>query len=303
MHSRLSLVIISLFVFVVISSSATAIVIRHDVPDAEYLVVEDEFPALVDLPDEGHGVLIGRRWIVTAAHATQWRPIEQVTINEQRRAILAVVVHPGYQKAPQKLESGDAAPLMAFRQAHDDVALIKLAEPVEDVEPVALYRASDEKGKLVKIYGKGATGNGVSGQERGSPHRGKLRRAYNFVLNAEDRWLSFGFDSAAHPKEGIPGDGDSGGPVLIDDHGSWKLAGLTSWKFASGELSGFRPGLYGQISYEVRISHYADWIDRVTAAEKPNHAMQPRASRFPILNFQITSTFQLQFQLAVLSGG
>ena len=135
-----------MFVFVVISSSATAIVIRHDVPDAEYLVVEDEFPALVDLPDEGHGVLIGRRWIVTAAHATQWRPIEQVTINEQRRAILAVVVHPGYQKAPQKLESGDAAPLMAFRQAHDDVALIKLAEPVEDVEPVALYRASDEKG-------------------------------------------------------------------------------------------------------------------------------------------------------------
>jgi hypothetical protein len=47
---------------------------------------------------------------------------------------------------------------MAFQQAHDDVALIKLAEPVEDVEPVPLYRASDEKGKLVK-NGKGATGN------------------------------------------------------------------------------------------------------------------------------------------------
>jgi len=271
----LPLAIIPLLILVVIP--APAIVIRHDVPDADYLVGEDEFPALVDLPGEGHAVLIGKRWAVTAAHATQWRPIKQVTVNDKPRAVLAVVIHPGYQKAPEELESGDAAPLMAFRQAHDDLALIRLVEPVEDVESAALYRASDEKGKLVKIYGKGATGNGLSGQQRGTPHHGKLRRAYNLVISAEGRWLTFSFDSAAHPFEGIPGDGDSGGPVLIEDHGSWKLAGLTSWKFASGDLSRFRPGFYGQISYQVRISHYVDWIDGVMAAEKPNQSMKPTA--------------------------
>jgi hypothetical protein len=106
----------------------------------------------------------------------------------------------------------------------------------------------------------------MSGQEHGSPHRGKLRRAYNYIISAEGRWLTYRFDpgSEAHPLEGMLGDGDSGGPVLIKHQGSWILAGLASWKFAVGELSKFRPGIYGQISYQVRVSHYANWIDSVT---------------------------------------
>jgi hypothetical protein len=38
------------------------------------------------------------------------------------------------------------------------------------------------------------------------------------------------------------------------------LAGLVSHKFASGDLSKFRCCVYGQITYQVRVSHYADWI-------------------------------------------
>ena len=41
-----------------ISLPAYGIVIRHDVDDSKYRVATTEFPALVDLPGEGHGILI-----------------------------------------------------------------------------------------------------------------------------------------------------------------------------------------------------------------------------------------------------
>jgi len=251
-------------------SAINAIVIRDDVPDPQYLIAESEFPALVDLPEEGHGVLIAKQWVVTAAHTTQWKPIKVVTINTQPIVVAQVYVHPGYRKPPKELLSGDAAPLMDFLRSADDIALIKLAWLIEGVDPVALYRKSDEAGRLVKIYGKGATGNGLTGQVAHAPHRGKLRRAYNYITSASEQWLAYRFDSgvAAHPVEGMLGDGDSGGPVLIEDDGSWKLAGLASWKFAEGNLSKFHPGVYGQTSYHVRISYYANWIDSVTGTKK-----------------------------------
>jgi secreted trypsin-like serine protease len=86
----------------------------------------------------------------------------------------------------------------------------------------------------------------------------------------DGKWLSYRFDSGskAHPLEGMLGDGDSGGPVLIQANGSWKLAGLAAWKAWQGDLANFRAGIYGQVSYQVRVSHYAEWIDGVIAAAK-----------------------------------
>ena len=55
-----------------IPAAATAIVIKPDVPDYKYLIPGDAFPALVDLPGEGQGVLIAPSWGVGAAHATHW---------------------------------------------------------------------------------------------------------------------------------------------------------------------------------------------------------------------------------------
>jgi chymotrypsin len=128
------------------STVAYAIIGRHDVPDSQYLVSESEFPALLDLPQEGHGLLIAKQWIVTAAHATQWRPIKEVLLRGRSRVVAAIFVHPGYKKPPKEFESGDAARLMAANMANDDIALIKLAEPVKDVDPVPLYREANELG-------------------------------------------------------------------------------------------------------------------------------------------------------------
>jgi len=253
----------------------SAVVIRHDVDDAKYRVPDSEFPALVDMPHEGHGVLVAPQWIVTAAHTTTWHPIEELMLNGQCRKVERVIVHAGYKPLPKELQSGDAAPVVKFLGAIDDIALIKLADPVTDVAPVPLYRANDELGKRVEFIGKGATGNGAEGQVPHGAHRTQLRRAFNTVSRVEDRWLGYVFDSgkSALPLEGTTGNGDSGGPVLIEVKGDWQLAGLASYvgggKYRDkGTLAGFQPGHYGQLTYQVRISHYIPWIEATLASDQ-----------------------------------
>jgi hypothetical protein len=250
------------------SYTSNAVVIRHDVADSKYQVHAAEFPALVYLPDEGHGILIAKQWVVTAAHAAVWRPVHEVTMNGVARRVAKVIVHPGYKPVPQELKSGDAAPLMKFMMSSDDIALIKLERLVNDVTPVPMYRGEGEDGQVVQFVGRGATGNGLVGEYSHSPHSGELRRAFSRVISADVRWLGLKFDSPPNAinLEGMPADGDSGAPVFLKADGRWQLAGVASRKLATGNLSEFRCCLYGQITYQVRISHYVAWIDSTIAA-------------------------------------
>lgn len=68
---------------------------------------------------------------------------------------------------------------------------------------------------------------------------------------------------AALPLEGILGNGDSGGPALVQVEDRWLLAGLASWKVVQGHVMTTRPGRYGQIACNVRLSHYIEWIESV----------------------------------------
>lgn len=262
-----------------ISFSASAVVIRSDVEDARYQIPASAFPALADMPGEGHGVLIAPQWVVTAAHAAPMQGMEaNVTIGGVARRVERVILHPDYTKLPdaivkKALESGNASEIHAFLATSDDIALIRLAVPVADVAPVPLYRGSGEVGRTVWILGKGATGNGIEGQPLHGSHRTTLRRASNAITGAGDRYLWYRFDppAVALPFEGMLGSGDSGGPVLIEDNGTTQLAGLASWiRGAPGQ--GADPeralvgGLYGQVVYNVRISRYIGWIEGVIAS-------------------------------------
>lgn len=251
------------------SSSAGAIVIRDDVEDSKYRIPPSEFPALADMPGEGHGVLIAPQWIVTAAHAVTWQPeIKQVVVNGVARDVEKLVIHPGYKKPPQELldqslATWDWTLFRASLSASDDIALIKLAKPISDVSPISLNKGEREFNEIVKIIGKGATGNGDTGYQFSDPHRTELRRAENKVTSAYGRWLCYSLDtpSEALPLEGGSGSGDSGGPVLIRSGKDWSLAGLTSWADPQSTIR--VPGRYGQISCNVRMSHYAEWIESV----------------------------------------
>ncbi|ALS98232.1 trypsin-like serine protease [Lacimicrobium alkaliphilum] len=258
-----------LLTLLVVSLGASAIVIRQDVDDSNYRVQASEFSALADMPGEGHGVLVAPQWVVTAAHAITWQSeIKQITIAGISRDVERILIHPGY-KAPseklreQALATWDWTLFRVLLSSSDDIALLKLTQPVTDVSPVAINRSNDEFGKIIKIIGKGATGNGVSGYEFSSSHRTELRRAFNNVTSADGRWLCYVFDKPADalPLEGGSGNGDSGGPVLIQAEKGWLLAGLTSW--SDLQSTNRTPGRYGQISCNVRLSHYKDWIESV----------------------------------------
>ena len=262
-----------LLALLVASSSASAIVIRDDVDDSKYRVPASDFPALVDMPGEGHGVLIAPQWVVTAAHAVTWQSeIKQVGINGISRDVERLVIHPGYKKPPQELldqalATWDWTLFRVLLSSSDDIALLKLAQPITDVSPVAINRSDDEFGQTIRILGKGATGTGVTGYEFSSSHRTELRHAYNKVTSANGRWLCYIFDkpSDALPLEGGSGSGDSGGPILFQTGKDWLLAGLTSWGDPQSAVR--TPGHYGQISCNVRLSHYKDWIESAMSAQ------------------------------------
>jgi secreted trypsin-like serine protease len=268
-----------------ISFTASAVIIRGDVNDAKYRVPTSAFPALVDMPGEGQGVLIAPQWVVTAAHAApmQMQGIEEeVSIGGVARRVERVITYPGYKKLPNKLikealASGDLSKAHAFLAASNDIALIELASPVTDVTPVPIYRGNKEVGMTVELVGKGATGNGTVGQDPHSSHRTVLRRAFNVIVGADARYVWYRFDPppSALPLEGVTGSGDSGGPLLIGDGNSKQLVGLASWsKYPPGHpfLSKWAPGrpfvegLYGEITYGVRISSYVQWIRSVISA-------------------------------------
>ncbi len=267
--------LLSLLVFLLFSSTANAIVIRDDVDDAQYRVPTSEFPALVDMPGEGHGVLIAPQWVITAAHTIpQHSDLKRVAINGVDRDVARVVVHAGYKPLPQALidqatATGEAMLIVVFLASGDDIALVKLARPVTDVAPVALYKGTEEYSQIVKLLGKGATGTGATGHDPKASHRGELRRAFNQVSSAYDRWFCYVFDKppTGLPLEGVLGNGDSGGPVLVQDGGQWVLAGLASWKFVEGNVLTAWPGRYGQISCNVRLSYYRGWIEGVLSGE------------------------------------
>lgn len=181
-------------------------------------------------------------------------------------------IHPGYKAPPQRLleqalATWDWTLFRALLASSDDIALLKLAQPITDVSPVTIFNNNNEFGQIVKVIGKGATGNGMGGYEFSSAHRTELRRAYNKITSADGRWFCYVLDNPADalPLEGASGSGDSGGPVLIEAEKKWLLAGLTSW--TDLQSTNRTPGLYGQISCNVRLSHYQEWIHSVISVQ------------------------------------
>ncbi|MEE7546284.1 trypsin-like serine protease [Xanthomonas sp. Kuri4-1] len=251
-----------------------AIVIRDDVDDAKYRIDGSAFPALADMPGEGHGVLIAPTWVVTAAHAAPMEGMDtDVVIGSRAYKVARVFLHPGYRRMPdalgkEALTTGDPSKIHAFLAMSDDIALIKLAAPVAHVAPVRLYRGTAEVTQIAALIGKGATGNGVAGQVPNGAHRTSLRLAYNAITGANDRYLWYRFDPPPHGQalEGALGSGDSGGPLVVAEQGAWQLVGLGSWITATPEHA-LEAGFYGQVVHNVRVSRYVEWIERVMCSD------------------------------------
>lgn len=274
----------AILVLLLASFDANAVVIRDDVPDLQYRMAVSDFPPLADLPGEGHGVLIATQWVVTAAHAVSGqRPVDVVVVGGTPRAVSHVVFHPGYRRPPQEMidaamKSGDWAAFFDFMASSDDIALIRLAQPAGDVAPARIHD-SPSIGDTVRIMGRGATGTGSTGHHLHGSNRTDLRHGYNQLTVSDGKWIGYAFDAppGALALEATSGSGDSGGPILIAVGNEWHVAGIAAWRRAQVQGTEVQQGRYGETSYGVRLSHYADWIEATMSTTSPA-GMSRRAS-------------------------
>lgn len=254
--------ILFLLVIILFSSHSNAVIKRHDVSRENYVL--DTVPEyLIDMPHEGHGVLIDSQWVVTVAHTIFYDYVgKDLIIGLKAYEIESVHIHPEYIEPNKGLLKGDLAPLMSFFKSRSDIALIKLTSTVSDIEPINIYSGKNEKGMMITVYGRGASGNGLTGEDPDTKSLRVMNHFQNVVEIAEGNWLAFKFDEpeSALPLEGMHGSGDSGGASVILVEGVSVLVGLSSWQLGHGDISTFKGGLYGTTAYQVRVSNYYDWI-------------------------------------------
>jgi len=241
--NRIKLIVLITLLF---SSHASAIVMRHDVPQENYSASLKHFPALARFYIDGaHGVLIEPTWVLTAAHTTFCTdPGTTILVGRTKVKVKKRYVHPDHEPG-----------------ISHDIALIELDAPVSNIKPALLYEANDEKGKIITFIGAGDAGNGLKGVT--IPHyenNGVLRKAHNTVEKAEGPLLVFKFHQGeeALPLEGIGGGGDSGGPAFIKNDDDYLVLGVSS----RGEF-GSTIGMYGNLEYYSRVSYFNDWINDV----------------------------------------
>lgn len=244
------LILIHIGIFI---SEAEAIIIRHDVPDSQYVelgTLYSEYMVHMNLelpgmPPDGEGVLIQPYWVLTAAHvATEIETGHTVTVDGKNVQVDTVHIHPEWDDG-----------------ASHDIALIRLQEPMKLAKSAELYNLNDEAGQLVVVAGRGDTGNGNIGPTHND---GVLRAATNLIDGVTDLFIYWEFDDPEenHWKvqelEGISGPGDSGGPAFLERGGRTYLVGISSSQSTS--QTGGEAGLYGVVEYYVRVSSYLTWI-------------------------------------------
>ncbi|HXB55651.1 MAG TPA: trypsin-like serine protease [Vicinamibacteria bacterium] len=235
--------------------SSMAIVERHDRDDGQYLKLGARFDAVGEVEPDGSGTLVASRWVLTAAHVAAGRGgATAVKFGERRYRVKRAVLHP----------LGTAA---RDRPPEVDLALLELETPVDGIAPLEIYRSHDEAGRTAFIVGWGDYGKGGTALTH-TDHR--RRAATNQVSDAGPRRLFFSFDAppAGTDLEGVCGPGDSGGPALLESGGRVLVAGVSS--AADGP-----PGNYGLTDIFVRVSAYADWIDKTIHASGAEPKAQP----------------------------
>ncbi|MBK1783768.1 S1 family peptidase [Prauserella cavernicola] len=238
------------------ASDSDAAVIGGDVADGKY-------PFIVNLtldgpPEPLHrcgASLVSPTWAVTAAHCVAGvDDLTQLTARvgsndrteggEQRR-VVEKVVHPGYGEG---------------EFVGDDVALVRLAEPV-DAEPIDLADATaTDPGADVRMLGWGSTcQDPVTCPAPEKPRQ--LHQLDTRVVAPElctDRKTDA--ELCVGERDGGVGacHGDSGGPLLVrTGPETWSLAGATSRSGQGESECAEGPALF------TSVAAYSEWIDQV----------------------------------------
>eukprot|EP00727_Mastigamoeba_balamuthi_P004849 m51a1_g14362 Golgi microtubule-associated protein 210 (675) ;mRNA; r:218011-225953 len=210
------------------------------------------------------GTLVAPTWVLTAGHC-----LDQGTLAHGFPPGLHVVVGslaPSTEADPAKSHTVARAlthPDFSIYTMDNDVALIKLKEPVRDVEPVALASAdAADLSAGTKVWALG-WGNLYYASSLRPPSLMQVKLPIVDRAQCSDLLGSLipNFTLCTGYSEGGRDScqGDSGGPLLrVDEEGRAVQVGITSW--GSGCASSGSPGVW------TRVSSFRRWIDETMAA-------------------------------------
>ncbi len=216
--------------------SASALLIRPDRDDAEYLELATRYASSVALnAPGGEGVLIAPRWVLTSAQTARAlrdsRPPAKIAFGPRHHEIQAIFIHPEWRAG------GEA-----------DIALVYLEEPVGGIESTRLYREADEAGKGVAIVASGPTGK--LGDKTPARADGRKRAAINTVDRVTPRGLELRIKPLddASDLQGAATPVESGWPAYIETGGAIFVAGIGSATDGARERY-------------TRVSAFVAWIE------------------------------------------
>ena len=249
--------ILSLVILLGLSSPAISGTRDPNTPDAKHLAYGEKHECVVqvkgkmgfidekgeklELTASGSGVIIDKRYILTAAHVVQNTKDPYIILNGKKISIEWVVI-------PKAFDIDKSGP--------NDIALCRLHEDAIIGFYPELYDKDDEIGKLCSLAGWGMHGTWTTGtihdddkRRAGSNHVDPIMFKGMIVCSVQGTTNQTSL-------EYLIGHGDSGGGLFIDK----KIAGIHSCIYTGdGKLD----SSYKDYSAHTRVSIHKEWIDLI----------------------------------------
>lgn len=237
-----------LFFWFILSSLSYAGTIDPNIPDKNYIEFGSKFYCVVKVcgsyEDDSlfcaSGVIIDKRFVLTAAHVVEGYKTCYVKIEDKKYLLKSILIHKDFNT-----DFGTADIAIGF--CEEGFTEIKFHPP--------LYNDTDEVKKVCSISGWGLTGNFNTGSNKSD---NKLRAGSNTIDSIYKDLLvcspSKPTDADYTKLEYMICSGDSGGGLFIEG----KLAGINSCIMAVGRSPMSK---YGEESGHTRISKFIEWIN------------------------------------------
>lgn len=261
----LSFFLISLFLHVNILSAAQAVNLRV-VNGVTVPTQSDKWEWILSLRQDGSHIcgasLIAPTWVVTASHCiysygelAQANSISvmsgsyNVNSNENIVSVKRIIKHPSYNETT----------------VDNDIALIELAQPITNITPIALDRASP----LLKDTQSWVAGWGNMSTS-GSDYPDNLMEVNlkiidfntcNYYYELDGTQLTSNMFCSGYMNGSQDScQGDSGGPLITAGNNGYALTGVVSFGGSLEQACGAKnyPGVY------TKVQNYVDWVQGYT---------------------------------------